>query len=170
MFTSAVERAVNAIIQSQGVPAGLAKSYLVTGMDDQNSNLTSGNHIEFDEQLIVDASGRIAQSAGAGQLSGLFTLAAGRVYLLACFVRPIFSAGGSADFRWRDNTAAAFIGNQGGSSAGGVGQGSGSLMWAIIAQAVETEVELRLGGSTNMTVLEGSGPVQETSAIIVEIG
>ncbi len=148
-----------------------SKAYLLSGMDDQSSSLTNGDHIEFDEQKAVDASARIAQSSGAGQLSGLFTLAAGRVYFLAAFLSPIFSAAGSAPFQWRNNTGAVAIGNQGGSSAGAAGQGSRPLVWAIIAPAVETEVELRFNGApSNLSTIEGSGPVQESGAIILEIG
>ena len=152
-----------------GVGAG--KAYLETGMDDQNANLTVNNHVEFDEQRVVDASGRIAQSAGAGQLSGLFTLATGRVYLLAAYVATTHGAAGTATFRWRNNTAAGFIGSQGGSFTPAIGGGPRALAWAIIVTSVETEVELRLDSApTNLTQIDGSGPQQETSAFIVEIG
>lgn len=151
--------------------SGSGKAYLEAGMSDQNSNLAQNDHVEFTQQRSVDASGRIALSAGAGQLAGLFTLAAGGVYLCVAYIATTHSAAGTATFHWRDNTAAAFIGSQGGTFTAGAGNGPRAFCAVIIAPAVETEIEVRQNSSpTNLTQIDGSGPQQETSVFVVEIG
>jgi hypothetical protein len=148
------------------------KAYLETGMDDQGSSLTVNNHVEFDEQRIVDASGRIALSAGAGQLSGLFTLAEGLVFLCVAYVATTHSAAGTATFRWRDNNIATAFGSQGGAFTAAAGNGPRALAWGIIDTSGEArEIELRIDSApVNLTQIDGSGPQQESSAFILEIG
>lgn len=148
-----------------------AKAYLEAGMSDQNANLLQNDHIEFNQQRSVDASGDIALSAGAGQLAGLFTLAAGKTYLCVAYIAGTFSAAGTATFHWRNNTGAAFIGSQGGTFAAGAGNGPRAYCAVIVEAAVQTEIEVRQNSApVNLTQIDGSGPQQETSVYIVEIG
>ena len=166
IFTEQVREALEIL----GVGAG--KAYLETGMNDQVSNLTFGNQIEFDQQRIVDASGRIAQSSGAGQLSGIFTLAANRVYLCLAQIHCTFSAGGFAGFKWRDITNATEFGNQSQSSAAAVGTNTFlGQAYGIIAPSTLITAHCRINfAPSNLTNILGDGPDQETFAQIFEIG
>ncbi len=155
-----------------GIGGATPKAFLHAKMDDQNSSLTTSDHVEFDDVLEVDASGDIALAVGAAQLGGLVTLAAGKTYLFLAGIRADFSGtGGVVRLPVRNNTAAATFGTNiealpvsgGNSQAVAIGGG-------IITPAVETEVELRITGVFQLSSFRGAGAVGNTWLLVIEIG
>lgn len=66
----------------------------------QTSNITAGNHVEFD-----GVSGNLAVSTGAGQLAGLITLTTGRAYLLTGEIKYTTTSANPNEyvsFQWYD--------------------------------------------------------------------
>lgn len=104
IFTTAVERAVEAILARQGV-SSLKPIYLHAPLNaDQTTSLNG--HVEFRDTGDVEnggwqTSGDIVVSTGAGQLAGIFTLPRGRVYLCQAFLAGTFSAStGTLGCQW----------------------------------------------------------------------
>jgi L-lactate utilization protein LutC len=56
----------------------------------QGSNLTSGNHIEFDSISFQQGTG-ITLATGSGQANGIFTLPAGKIFKITCVTNVTFS-------------------------------------------------------------------------------
>ncbi len=154
--------------------SAVAKAYLHARMNSQSTDLLAGDHVEFDDQLIVDASGDISLAVGAGQLAGLITLAAGKVYEVTTGIRADFSAaGGVVRFRLRDNTGAVEFGNQ---SELFVRTGTSqveslAIATGIIAPTVITEIELRITVAVSLLTIQGlSSAAGQSYVKVVEIG
>ena len=106
-------REAAAILGIGGPPAPTVKSYALVRMGTtQSTNLTAGNHIQFNAISEQSANNDIGVSTGAGQLAGLISLPAGKVFELSAEVGVIFgSAASSFRFQFRDNTGAALLGD-----------------------------------------------------------
>ncbi len=160
-----------AAILGLGTPA---LAYMLASMDDQSSNLGSGNHVEFDSDEVNDGSGAIALATGAGQLGGLITLAAGRVYEITASLVVVYgSVSGFLRYVWHDNTGNVDFGIRGGqrSLTFGTDIFTPGIATAIFAPAVETEIELRIDGEFQPTTIRGLTAPEGTSfAKVVEIG
>lgn len=157
-----------------GLVAPVAKAYMLASMDDQSANLNNGDHVEFDSDEVNDGSGAIVLATGAGQLGGLITLEAGRVYeITASLVVSYGSVSGFLRYIWHDNTANADFGIRGGqrSTTFGTDEFSPGIATAIFAPAVDSEIELRIDGEFQPTTIRGLGAAQGTSFVkVVEIG
>ncbi len=155
-------------------PSAVAKAFLYARVVEQTTDLLVGDHVEFDDQLIVDASGDISLTVGAGQLAGLITLAAGKVYEVTAGIRADFSAaGGVVRFRLRDNTGAVEFGNQNELFArtGTSHVHSMETATGIIAPTVTTEIELRITAVVSLITIRGINAAAGQSYIkVVEIG
>ena len=89
------------------------KSYALLRMGTtQDSTAVAGNHVEFDTITEQSANADISVSTGAGQLDGLITLPAGKIFKVECQVAAILvSTVASFRLQIRDNTAGALIGD-----------------------------------------------------------
>ncbi len=154
--------------------SAVAKAYLHARVDEQTTDLLVNDHVEFDVQSIVDASGDISLAVGAGQLAGLITLAAGKVYEVTAGIRADFSAaGGVVRFRLRDNTGAVEFGNQSElfARSGTSHVHTLAIATGIIAPSVTTEIELRITAVVSLTTIRGINAAAGQSFIkVVEIG
>lgn len=157
-----------AAILGLGAPA--AKAYMLASMSAQSSNFTPPDHIEFNSVLDVDASGDIVLTTGAGQLAGLITLGANRIYEVSAQLSTEFlGATGAFAYSWRNNTAAADIGTRGsqrpqthiGSTAE---QGIASAI--VVVGATPQEIELRIRSSSQVFSIRA---LDESYFRIVEI-
>ncbi len=150
------------------------KAYLSARMDDQSTDKTVGDHVEYDQVLTVDASGDIALAVGAGQLGGLVTLAANKTYECMAGIRCDFTtSGGVIRVRFRDNTGAAEFGSQGEALAlTGVGNAQALPIATGIIEVGGSPIviEVRITGVANFSSFRGAGPVGNSFLKIVEIG
>lgn len=118
----------------------------------QTSNLAVGDHVEFD--TVVEDSGHISLSTGAGQADGIFTLPEGiwRIELPTCRVNFSDSAG-ELQLRFRDDSNTNLgTGNaifqppsgtdnfDGGSSTGGI----------VIVPSASLDIELQIRTAFNV--------------------
>ena len=165
---------IDAIDEEIAAAGAAPKAYLSARMDDQNTDKTVGDHVEYDQVLKVDSSGDIALSTGGGdQTDGLITLAANKVYVITAGIRCDFtSTAGVIRVRLRDNTAAEEFGNQAEALAlTGAGHAQAlPITTGIIETSVETVVEVRITGVANFSSFRGGGAVGNSFLKIVEIG
>lgn len=145
------------------VGGGLSSYALVgrSGSDnDQTTNVAAGDHMEFDQ--IIEGSGVSVSGAGGSQsqANGLIELESAGVWLLVGSIGVAWSAsGGSAFFRWRNNTAAADIPN---SQArlnpltSAINGFANTQAVALINVATAVQVELRLQSASLISGLSAS--------------
>lgn len=69
----------------------------------QTTNLAEDNHVEWDLIQGMGHTGLISLSTGAGQLDGLITLAAGRIYVVYGYLGAQVDEG-NISIRWRDHS------------------------------------------------------------------
>ena len=160
IFVEQVREAA-AILGIGGPPAPTVKSYALLRMGTtQSSNLLAGDHVQFDTITEQSANADIAVSTGAGQLSGLITLPAGKIFEVSCELGVLFgSAVSNFRLQIRDNTAAALIGEfvfiEPFTLAGDVH--SSMVCWAFAPEStLEIEARLILVGGT-ITQIQQSG-------------
>ena len=125
---------------------------------DQSTNLTAGNHVEFDTEL--ESSDGVELATGSGQADGIFTLAPG-VYMLSISSLVVnFSAiTGSLSLRFRDGDgtqlgAGPALLKPPGSTALQAGNGYTSAIF-VSTSSVNT-VELRIEAATDVTSIAAS--------------
>lgn len=152
-----------------------AKAYLSARMDTQSTDLTTADHVEFDDVLVVDASGDIALSSGGGnQTDGLITLAANKVYALIAGFKCDFSTnGGAVRVRLRNNTLAAEFGSQAEMIPNSATGNSNEIVIAsgIVETGAAPEViEARITGVFQLASFRGAGAVGNSFLLVVEIG
>lgn len=155
--------------------AGGAGAYLSARMDTQSTSLTTSDHVEFDDVLVVDGSGDIALSSGGGdQTDGLLTLAANKVYdLIAGFKCDFSTNGGAVRVRFRNNTLAVEIGTQAEMIPNSATGNSNEIViaTAIVETGAAPEViEARITGVFQLASFRGAGAVGNSFLRVVEIG
>lgn len=86
--------------------AGSFRYGLYTLSANQTSNISVGNHVEWNT-----AEGSLGGlSTGSGQENGIITLPAGKTYKITCVCRGAFSGSGSIVYQVYDNTNSTFLG------------------------------------------------------------
>lgn len=119
----------------------------------QSSNLSAGNHIEFN--TIV---GNLALTTGSGQSNGKVTLLAGKTYWLQCGLVLDSGSAVNATFAWYTSAGVAIGLNNPviGPSISTTG-GWESLTVATYTPTVNTQVELRIVASPALTEITANG-------------
>lgn len=146
-------------------------AYLHAEMNDQSSDLSVNDHVEFDEVLEVDASGDIALSTAAGQSGGILTLAEGKVFLVEAGLSLLFSSfQGVLRYQFRQNNIATLFGSKaaGRSLTSNVDEFVHGIAVGIIDTTGEVAtVELRIIGEFNPMTIRGSGNIDGSSFLKV---
>ena len=122
--------------------------------DDQDVNVSAGDHLEFNNGAAF--SGVSVSSGGAqDQASGLIELESAGVWLLVCWLSVDFSANtGSVNVVWRNNTAAALLSRSEARIVPPTNTGDAKrnqICATIIDVATPVQVEVRLNSAIQVT-------------------
>ena len=113
----------------------------------QTSNLSAGDHVEFDT-----VTGNLALSTGTGQANGKVTLKAGKTYSLE---GGALASGSNPNCWcvWYDTTNSQELGQRGGSHNASTGANDQTIAAAVVTPSTDIIVELRTVISTNVSYL-----------------
>ena len=148
-----------------GGSAGSFKYGLYTMSGNQTTNLSAGNHIEFDT-----SSGSLGGLAtGAGQADGIITLSGGKSYKIMCaFGSRLSSSSGYIQCQPYDRTNSTYVGVMGTAypSTSTLNIATHSTCIAVVSPASSIDIDIRFIGSSSPYTIRSS----DTWLLIEEYG